>query len=101
MLSAILSGSWVSLCVMEASLLVFPLHCSLRKDICCCRLSLKEGGNRSLDFPCHIGAEGGTTVLQAVTRFSAACTLVSAVLWHDGLLHYCRLRKIPQRHSER
>jgi hypothetical protein len=61
--------------------------------------------DRSLDFPWHNSmsywgiVEGKTTALQAVTRFSAACILVSAVLLHDGLLHHCRLRKIPPRHS--
>jgi hypothetical protein len=82
----------------------FPLHCSLRKDICCRRLSLQEGGNRSLDFQWHNSMSywvGKTTVLQAVTRFSAACISASVVLLHDGLLHHCRLRKIPLRHSQR
>jgi len=61
--------------------------------------------DRSLGPPWHNSmsywgiVEGKTTALQAVTRFSAACILVSAVWLHDGLLHHCRLRKIPPRHS--
>ena len=105
MLSAILSGPWVSLCVMEALPLLSRLNCSLRKDICCCRLSLEEGVHRSLDFPWHNSMSyrvvRRTTVLQAATRFSASCVLSAAVSLHDGLLHHCRLRKIPLRHPQR
>jgi hypothetical protein len=40
------------------------------------------------------------------TSFAGGYTLfsylhfITAVLLHDGILHHCRLRKIPLRHSE-
>lgn len=105
MLSAILSGLWVSLCVMEALLLLS--HCT----VLCEKISVVVDYHWKkvlIDvlishdtIRCHIGWRGRQTVLRAVTHFSAACILVSAVLLHDGLLHHCRLRKIPLRHSER
>jgi hypothetical protein len=66
---------------------------------------LEEGVNRSLDFPWHNSMSYWVVrrqqLLQAATRFSATCILSAAVSLHDGLLHHCRLRKIPMRHSER
>jgi hypothetical protein len=70
---------------MEALLLLSPLQCFLRKDICCCRLSLEEGVNRSLDFPWHnsmsLGGEETTAFAGGYTLFSylhfIGCCLVA------------------------
>lgn len=49
---------------------------------------------------CHIGWRGRHQFCRWLHAFQLPAFLVSAVLLHDGLLHHCRLRKIPLRHSK-